>query len=175
MRPRITDKTQRQKIISRRSTNVPPGLSLKNNFRSSSHDKKQPRKNIINSSARNNNYRKIECMTLEDCLLASPNLNAHPRIMGGHEIQIFKHLPSKVYPSSHSPDISQELFTPRRSFSERLGRIDESLEHDVDELSSKSSISRSGGSGKVRKKVTFRLPKEADIFSYYTPKDVFEE
>ncbi|KAL3519387.1 hypothetical protein ACH5RR_017536 [Cinchona calisaya] len=130
------------------------------------------------SSVQKNIYRKVECSTLEDCLLASPNLNAHPRIVGG-EIQIFKHLPKRVYPSSSSPDTNQEFFTPRRSFSgaDRLGRIDEDYEEYGDlvhELSSVSSVSRSG-SGKVKKKVSFKVPEEADIYIYYTPKDESEE
>lgn len=162
----ITEKTQPEKVIAGHNQNIHP--------RSPSPHKKQIRH--INSSAENR-FRKVEYMTLEDCLLASPNINVHPRITGG-EIQMFKHLPKRVYPSSSSPDVNQEFFTPRRSFSSganNIGRIDEDDELDGDHDSmSMSSISRSE-SGKVKKKVSFRLPEESDIYIYYTPKDVFEE
>lgn len=163
----ITDEVQPKKAVIGRYQNTLLG--------SLPPEKKQTRH--MNSSAQNK-FRKVGYMTLEDCLLASPSLNAHPRVVGG-EIQIFKHLPTnRVFPSSTSPDTGQEFFTPRRSFSGadcKLGRIDEDYGQDADQDSSRvSSISRSG-SGKVKKKVRFRLPEEADIYIYYTPKGEFEE
>ncbi|KAI5672923.1 hypothetical protein M9H77_13287 [Catharanthus roseus] len=105
----------------------------------------------------------LKMMTLEDCLLASPSLNSPPR---NH--QIFKQLPRKICPSfPPEEEESQDFSTPRLSFSS-------SKRHDIDVNLSSKSI-RKSGSGKSGKKVRFRMPDEADIYLYYTPKTTFEE
>lgn len=128
-------------------------------------------------------YAMIGSMTLQDYLLTSPNVNLNPpkNHIGG-EIQIFKHLPRKLGPASSasSPDDhviegNHEFFTPIMNFSPAdhgLGVIEDE-KHVVGNLSIKSISSRNT-SGKLGKKVTFRMPEEADIYLYYTPKETLE-
>lgn len=106
-------------------------------------------------------------MTLEDCLISSPALNPQCNIRAG-EIPVLKQ-PNKVYPSS--PDFSNtHFYTPRMSFSSgKLEKIDEFGEEDEEEV---SIISRSG-QGTLKKKVTFKLPEEADMIIFYSPTETF--
>ncbi|CAI9086905.1 OLC1v1020830C1 [Oldenlandia corymbosa var. corymbosa] len=130
-------------------------------------------------------YKPKKWMTLEECLMASPNINVHHHSCilggGGHhdQAQMFrKNLPNKIHPSS-SPDDDdiniEEFFTPSRSFS--LGRIDEREEEEEQDEKSSASVTPSSrvGSGKSGRKVSFRLPGEADIFIYHTPKETLDE
>lgn len=128
-------------------------------------------------------YTMIGSMTLQDYLLASPNVNVNPpRNRIGGEIQIFKNLPRKLCPaSSASPEDNviegnNEFFTPIMNFSpadHRLGVMEDET-HVVGNLSTESIVSRNA-SGKLGKKVRFRMPEVADIYLYYTPKETFED
>lgn len=110
-----------------------------------------PEKNILEA-------RKL---TLEDWLLNSParNSNKTERFNGG-ELYVFKHTSRRVHPSiSSSSEIYHEAEAstskPRDSFNCSLDFSKNSC----------SSMSRSQ-SGKLKKKVSFRLPEEADIIIY---------
>ncbi|XVF26159.1 hypothetical protein REPUB_Repub13aG0275300 [Reevesia pubescens] len=105
---------------------------------------------------RNTEVRKLT--TLADWLLASPcpgGLN--PDCLNGGELYVFKHFSRRVHPSS-SREPETLPSTPRDSFSKDLSSGDVSG----------SSFSRSQ-SGKSKKKVSFRLPEEADIVIFYSP------
>ncbi|PIN21340.1 hypothetical protein CDL12_05976 [Handroanthus impetiginosus] len=84
------------------------------------------------------------------------------------EIQVFKSPSKRVYPSasSSSPDSDNNLFyTPKKSFSS-VGKLEKS-----DKLGESSKSKR--GSGKLTRKVTFKLPDEADVITFYSPKDLY--
>lgn len=69
-----------------------------------------------------------------------------------------------------SPDLHTDFFTPRLSFSsDKLGLLRKINEED-DEGSCVGSIG-----GKVKKRVSFKLPEEADIIIFYSPREKFEE
>ncbi|GMJ14133.1 hypothetical protein HRI_005082500 [Hibiscus trionum] len=92
---------------------------------------------------------KVRKLTLEDWLLAAPG---NPVGMKGYlnagELHVFKHFSSKVHPSP-------------------LGEItgnDDGLFVDL----SSAAVSGSSLSEKSKKKVSFRLPEEADIRIFYS-------
>ncbi|KAK8546742.1 hypothetical protein V6N13_093785 [Hibiscus sabdariffa] len=93
---------------------------------------------------------KARKLTLEDWLLASPGnpLEVKDYLKGG-ELHVFKHFSSKIHPSP-----SGEIQVTDDGLSVKL--------------SSASSFCRSL-SGKSEKKVSFRLPGEADIRTFYSP------
>lgn len=101
-------------------------------------------------------------LTLEDWLLASPGpARMKPDCLNGGELYVFKHFSTKVHlSSSRAPQAV--LFTPTDSFFVDLSSGDASC----------SSFSRSQ-SGKLKKKVSFRLPEEADIVVFYSPAGTF--
>uniref|UniRef100_A0A5B7BRG3 Uncharacterized protein n=1 Tax=Davidia involucrata TaxID=16924 RepID=A0A5B7BRG3_DAVIN len=106
--------------------------------------------------------------TLEECLTASPGSNSP--CINATEFHVFKQLPRRGHISS--PRVQTKFFTPRNSFSSDrvLEKIDEGDEEDM----SVSSMSRTQ-SGRLKKRVSFKLPEEADIFIFYSPKETFEE
>ncbi|KAA8520174.1 hypothetical protein F0562_014430 [Nyssa sinensis] len=118
-----------------------------------------------------NSVTMVGSLSLEECLLASPaGLNSPSCISTTGELPIFKHFSQKMVHSS-SPKVHKNFFSPRNSFSsDRLGKIDE--ENEEDSLISATSTRRRG---KLKKRVTFNLPEEADIIIFYSPKQTFEE
>lgn len=102
--------------------------------------------------------RVIRKLTLEERLLASPSRGHHADGLNGGELYVFKHFSRRVHPSSSS---SREAIpsTPAGA---------------AVDLSSSSSFIRSP-SGKPKKKVSFRLPEEAEIVIFYSPEQTFWE
>lgn len=113
--------------------------------------------------------------TLGECLMmASPQVNiGGAPSPSGDQLQVTQMLYQKFQPSS--PDVQTDFFTPRISFSSDklglLGKIDE----EDDEGSCGGSISPRTHSGKMKKRVSFKLPEAADIIIFYSPKETFEE
>lgn len=150
----------------------PMGCCMSSNC---SYSDKQEKEIIISSIDQNvtqKNFNKIKTITneeggrnsstLEDCLLASPN-PAYMISNGSGDFQVFKQLFQKLHPSSPE-DHSADFFTPRISFSaEKLGLLGKLNEEEEEELC--GAISRTQ-SGKLKKRVSFRLPEEADIFIF---------
>ncbi|OMO64771.1 hypothetical protein COLO4_31874 [Corchorus olitorius] len=101
---------------------------------------------------------KARMLTLEDWLLASPGpAGLQQDSFNGGELHVFKQISRKVHPSSVN-EAALPLFTPAESFSMDFSSGDVSG----------SSFIRSQ-SGKLRKKVSFRLPEESDIVIFYSP------
>lgn len=110
-----------------------------------------------------------EISSLKDCLLNSPRLN--PPYVNGGEVQVYTQKPKKVILSS--PEVQTEFFTPRISFSaERLGYLGKIDEKDDEEDLCMMSKSRCE---KLKKRVSFRLPEEGDIFIFYSPEETVEK
>ncbi|KAL4313310.1 hypothetical protein GQ457_01G006650 [Hibiscus cannabinus] len=111
--------------------------------------------------------------TLEDWLVASPGLQKINGTSSGGEYHVFKHYSSKrVFPSfirenTNTNSSSSSSSKARGSFSnERLLKGEEEEDagnEDIIEVS--LSMSRSG---KSKKRVSFRLPEEADIFIFHS-------
>lgn len=114
--------------------------------------------------------------TLGECLMmASPpqvNIGGAPS-PSGDQRQVMQMLYQKFQPSS--PDVQTDFLTPRISFSSDklglLGKIDE----EEDEGSCGGSVSPRTPSGKMKKRVSFKLPEAADIIIFYSPKETLEE
>lgn len=116
---------------------------------------------------------KVKFSTLEDCLVNSPAMNRYSQCstdVGLHQLQIVHKGYQKIHPAS--PDINTGFYTPRISFSSDkiglLGRIDEENE-DGNSISGRSENER------VKKRVSFKLPDEADIIVFYPSEDTFED
>ncbi|OMO83617.1 hypothetical protein CCACVL1_11322 [Corchorus capsularis] len=112
--------------------------------------------------------KKAKEVTLEEWLIASPGLQKHNN-SGSGEYHVFKHSSKRVFPSfigenhGNSSKINS-CSNPRGSFSkESLLKFEDNVEREEVEI----SISRSQ-SGKSKKKVSFRLPEEADIFIFHS-------
>ncbi|KAF9611159.1 hypothetical protein IFM89_027304 [Coptis chinensis] len=124
--------------------------------------------------------------SLEDCLLDSPSYLKDDHFLGG-ELHILQHSPRKNVSSPPmeswymhmSQQFSKKYSSPTRVHPhllsntardyysiEQLAKVDEGKTED----SFVSSISRSQ-SGKSKKRVSFRMPEEADIFIIYSPKE----
>lgn len=100
------------------------------------------------------NYKKFS--TLEECFLASPMPNSY-NSNGDQALHHHVLKQNKVYPSDYASN------NPRGSFSKQ--RLLKAGEVGSSEVEVYSSLSRSQ-SGKRKKKVSFRLPEEADIIVY---------
>lgn len=107
----------------------------------------------------------VSKLTLQDWLLTSPSLKAE-QLRGG-ELCVLKHGSSKrVHPS-----ISTKA---RVSFSTgRLLGLDQVDDKEDYVSASSRSISRTQ-SGKSPKRVSFKLPEEADIIIFYSPQNSLE-
>lgn len=105
---------------------------------------------------------KVSKLTLQDWLLTSPNLKAEHLKDG--ELGVVKHGSKRVHPSRG-----------RESFSkDRLLVLDHVADkEDYSTVSSVSLLSRTQ-SGKLQKRVSFKLPEEADIILFYSPQDSLE-
>lgn len=128
---------------------------------------------------------KVMKLTLEECLSSSPG-SKPDRFINGGELYVFKnYCYNKVYLSSssgahhHNHDMALSLASKtRKSFSlERIttAKSDIDEHHDGGTESnilgvSSSSMSRNK-SGKLKKKVRFKLPEEADFIIIYSPED----
>ncbi|KAI3718645.1 hypothetical protein L6452_19524 [Arctium lappa] len=105
--------------------------------------------------------------TLKDCLLASPN-NHHHALNPG-KIQVFTtDLPPPTQIMSSSEVQTKEFCTSRITFpvekwNEKLGKV---VERDEYEERSFTPMLERSGSQKAKKKVSFRVPEESDIFVF---------
>ncbi|XVE87693.1 hypothetical protein DITRI_Ditri19aG0008100 [Diplodiscus trichospermus] len=104
---------------------------------------------------------KVRNLTLEDWLLASPGpAGSKPDSFNGGELYVFKHFSTRVHPSSREHEAVPS--TPGESIFADLSSAD--VSH--------SSFSKNK-SGKLKKKVSFRLPEVADIVIFYSPAGTF--
>ncbi|GJT85004.1 hypothetical protein Tco_1066721 [Tanacetum coccineum] len=108
-------------------------------------------------------------ITLNDWLVRSPENNLDYHAMNPAKLQVMS-----------SPEVrSAEFYTPRISFSleNRCGNLEMVDERDEneDEDSIFTPTLKRNGSQKLKKKVSFRFPQEADIFIFYSPKEKFED
>ncbi|KAH8486026.1 hypothetical protein H0E87_027472 [Populus deltoides] len=109
----------------------------------------------------------VSKLTLQDWLLTSPSLKAE-QLRGG-ELCVLKHGSSKrVHPSISTK--ARVSFSTGRLLG--LDQVDDK-EHYVSASSVVSSISRTQ-SGKSQKRVSFKLPEEADIIIFYSPQNSLE-
>lgn len=118
-----------------------------------------------------------EFSTFGECLMDSPKMNipqcsANIHTSGGDQLQVDQKLYQKIHPAS--PDVHMDFFTPRISFSsDKLGVLGKVDEEDEEGLCGGSISSRSQ-SGKLKKRVRFKLPEAADIIIFYPPKETLE-
>lgn len=100
----------------------------------------------------------------------SPEVNISPctnNIGGDNRLKFVKRY-KKI--DMTSPDLNTDFFTPSLSFSSnKLGLL-----QNIDEGEDVGSCGGSRGR-KVNKKVSFKLPEEADIIIFYSPREKFEE
>ncbi|CAL5410482.1 unnamed protein product [Camellia sinensis] len=124
---------------------------------------------------------KKDIATLGECILASPERNGNnknPQCITGSDLNIIKQLSKKVYLSS--PDLRTEFFAPKTSFSSPMDGLNSRKPWKIGEGENEfpaSSGNRGQGDGKVKKtkKVSFKLPQEADIIIFYSPREIFDE
>ena len=103
-----------------------------------------------------------ELITLEECLKASLGYDYEQDYKNIGEYHVLKQFSNRVYPAldgdnSNTMDYSME----RQIKVEDIGRREMGV----------SSMRRSQSDEKVKKRVSFRLPQEADIIIFYSPKD----
>lgn len=118
---------------------------------------------------------KVKHSTLEDYLVDSPEVNVYSQcsteVGNHHQLQVVHKGYQKIYPAS--PDVTPGFYTPRVSFSSDkiglLGKVDEENEDGSNGSSIRSQ------NGRVKKRVSFKLPDEADIIVYYPSEDTFED
>nr|GLL23941.1 uncharacterized protein LOC109167239 [Ipomoea trifida] len=126
---------------------------------------------------------KAKYTTLNEYFLASPALNHAPP-----SGKVFAYKSSPEASAFHTPRVSLSspdhhavaggFFSPRLSFStaERLVKIEESEEKKEVSPSRSAMMSRSrSSSGRFKKKVTFKLPENADVVVFCTPHESFED
>ncbi|EEF32791.1 uncharacterized protein LOC125370476 [Ricinus communis] len=108
--------------------------------------------------------------TLEDWLLASPSMKPDCITVG--ELHVSKQFSKRVHPSSSIEAHKVVLSKAGESFSlERLVILDREADLDCINFSSmdvSSAIKRSK-SNETKKRVSFKLPEEADIIIFYSP------
>ncbi|KAF8033214.1 hypothetical protein BT93_D1963 [Corymbia citriodora subsp. variegata] len=118
----------------------------------------------------------VQCLTLREWILSSPG--RQPECFNGRESFVFSPLFEKVFPTSPEVDETSISMTAmpckaRDSFSlERPLKI--SGEDDRDEEQEEGAVSSASicrtESGRSTKKVRFKLPEEADIIIFYSPR-----
>ncbi|KAI3498977.1 hypothetical protein L1887_34766 [Cichorium endivia] len=158
------------------------GFSCMKSSTSSSHKKRNPKKgtrpiNLIGTKSENVQVRYKEeqqtkitrrSSTLKECLLASPN-DYHE--VNPSKIQLFSTelspSPSPLFKSSSEVQI-EELYTSRKGFPRDKVNGNQSKvdEKDEDEGARFNRLLERSESQKVKKKVSFRFPEEADIFIF---------
>ncbi|KAK2652930.1 hypothetical protein Ddye_012786 [Dipteronia dyeriana] len=134
---------------------------------------------------------KVRKLTLEEWLLASPAPASmksadHQQCFGtssgggggGGELSVFKQFSKKVHPSSSSSSTTtKEVVATTLSISKKPQRDEVDQSFSMDDGASanfSSSMCRSTQSGRLKKRVSFKLPDEADIFVFYSPGDKLE-
>ncbi|XVF77340.1 hypothetical protein PTKIN_Ptkin14bG0035200 [Pterospermum kingtungense] len=113
---------------------------------------------------------KQQVNTLEDRLIASPGKLQRNNDSFGGEYQAFKHSSKRVFPSFNVGDPtaanSSSINKPRQSFSKERLLVNSEDDHIERGLDMQVCLSRSQ-SGKSKKRVSFKLPEEADIFIFH--------
>ncbi|KAK4838459.1 hypothetical protein QYF36_013914 [Acer negundo] len=134
---------------------------------------------------------KVRKLTLEEWLLASPAPagmksadhqqcfgNSSTGGGGGGELYVFKQFSKKVHPSSSSSsDTTKEVVATTSSISKKPPRDEVDQSFSIDDGASanfSSSMCRSNQSGRLKKRVSFKLPDEADIIVFHSPEDKLE-
>ncbi|KAL3742246.1 hypothetical protein ACJRO7_017690 [Eucalyptus globulus] len=121
----------------------------------------------------------VKSLTLREWILSSPG--KEPECISGHEPFVFSPTFRRVFPSPPEVDETSISMTAmpckaRDSFSlERPLKIsgeDDREEEREEGAVSSVSICRTE-SGRTKKKVSFRLPEEADIIIFYSPRDEY--
>ncbi|KAF5197106.1 hypothetical protein FRX31_013304 [Thalictrum thalictroides] len=108
-------------------------------------------------------------ITLEEWLTTSPANVKPDNINSSGELHVFRQSSRKVHPSIGRVNDDEQLHTKQK---ESLDLVMDDVEASkADVLMTCSSLSRSQ-SGKSKKKVSFRLPEEADIIVFYSPEEV---
>ncbi|XVF33937.1 hypothetical protein REPUB_Repub18cG0014100 [Reevesia pubescens] len=110
--------------------------------------------------------KKSKELTQEDWLIAAPGngiLQKNNGTSSDGEYHVFKHSSKRVFPSFNVGEMANNSSKPRESFSkEKLLKFEEVEREDME-----VSLSRSK-SWKSKKRVSFRLPEEADIFIFHS-------
>jgi len=148
-------------------------------------EKKKPNSNTTSSSVKETISGEISFTSLGEWLTSSPG--SKPDSMKGGELYVLRsHYSSRrVHPSTsssssssnrpHTPDNAALVSKARDSFS--LNRsvkneVDNNIpEANLDKMS--SSLSRNQSGNKSKKRVSFRLPEEADIVIFYPSEEMF--
>lgn len=112
---------------------------------------------------------KVKRVTLEEWLLASPAVRRDGIGINAGEIQVSKQANNRICPWITSPspyvEIRSHFSMARNSFTlERSKKAEETAQEGM--ISPRLSRDQSG---KLKKRVSFRLPEEADIFFFYSP------
>ncbi|EEF31180.1 conserved hypothetical protein [Ricinus communis] len=113
-----------------------------------------------------------EFTTLKDCLLSSPAVDTYYNSStNGDDPLVYCHVilkQNKVYPSFAEDNVDYAS-NPRGSFSKKrllkISEVNSSSQVDVS-----SSLTRNH-SKKIKKRVSFKLPEESDIFIYHIPEE----
>ncbi|XVE80450.1 hypothetical protein DITRI_Ditri14bG0140600 [Diplodiscus trichospermus] len=107
--------------------------------------------------------KKAKELTLEDWLINSPGILQKNHGVLGDEYHVFKHSSKRVFPSVVG-EMANSSSKPKESFSKEklLLKHDEDVESEAMEVCLSRSQSR-----KSKKRVSFRLPEEADIFIFH--------
>ena len=119
-------------------------------------------------------------ITLKDWLVRSPNNNLGYHAMNPTKLEVVN-AGSPPHQVMSSPEVrSAEFYTPRISFSlenrcGNLAMVDERDENEDEDLILTPTLKRNGSRKLKKKKVSFRFPKEADIFIFYSPEEKFED
>ncbi|KAF5730518.1 Hydroxyproline-rich glycoprotein family protein [Tripterygium wilfordii] len=108
----------------------------------------------------------LKVVSLQDWILDSPRLNEDCPNFGE---QVLKQFSVKVYPCLVQ-EKANFSYNPRESFSQE--RLLKDFEVDTEELEECSLSKRL--SKKAKKRVSFRLPEESDIFIFYPDEDELE-
>lgn len=129
----------------------------------------------------------VRKLTLEEWLLASPAPASmksadHQQCFGtsssGGELYVFKQFSNKVHPSSSSSSATtKEVVATTSSISKKPPRDEVDQSFSMDDGASanfSSSMCRSNQSGRLKKRVSFKLPDEADIIVFHSPEDKLE-
>ncbi|XVF70750.1 hypothetical protein PTKIN_Ptkin11bG0187800 [Pterospermum kingtungense] len=108
---------------------------------------------------------KAKDLTLEDWLIDSPGFLQKNNGISVGEYHVFRHSSKRVFPSFVREMANSSCNNPRESFSKEKLKKPEDDHVQSEEM--EVCLSRSQ-SGKSKKKVSFRLPEEADIFIFHS-------
>lgn len=124
--------------------------------------------------------------SLHQCFLDSPNYINNPKTTTKriyvsspcHEVNNSNFYTPRISFSSPEAMMNKDLFgTPRISFSERVRKMEEIniIGEEKEEEEEEERLMNRTQSGKLKKKVTFKLPQEDDIIIFCSPTKSFEE